>query len=61
MTNQALFSLKDKSKTLKCCLQQFLFVTNRAVDRCILTEILAQILTWMWAAVFSLTQFISLG
>ena len=25
MKNQALFSSKDKSKTLKCCLLQFLF------------------------------------
>ena len=25
MKNQALFSLKDKSKKLKCCLLQFLF------------------------------------
>ena len=25
MKNQALFSSKDKSKKLKCCLQQFLF------------------------------------
>ena len=25
MKNQALFSLKDKSKELKCCLLQFLF------------------------------------
>ena len=25
MKNQALFSLKDKSKQLKCCLLQFLF------------------------------------
>ena len=25
MKNQALFSLKDKSEKLKCCLRQFLF------------------------------------
>ena len=25
MKNQALFSLKDKTKNLKCCLRQFLF------------------------------------
>ena len=25
MKNQALFSMKDKSKKLKCCLLQFLF------------------------------------
>ena len=29
MKNQALFSLKDKSKKLTCCLQQFLFGTLR--------------------------------
>ena len=29
MKNQALFSLKDKSKKLKCRLQQFLFGTFR--------------------------------
>ena len=29
MKNQALFSLKDKSKKLKCCLLQFLFGTLR--------------------------------
>ena len=29
MENQALFSLKDKSKKLKCCLLQFLFGTLR--------------------------------
>ena len=28
MKNQALFSLKDKSKNLKCRLLQFLFVQN---------------------------------
>ena len=27
MKNQALFSLKDKTKKLKCCLLQFLFGT----------------------------------
>ena len=29
MKNQALFSSKDKSKNLKCCLLQFLFVALR--------------------------------
>ena len=29
MKNQALFSLEDKSKKLKCCLLQFLFGTLR--------------------------------
>ena len=29
MKNQALFSLKDKSKKLKCCLLHFLFGTLR--------------------------------
>ena len=29
MKNQALFSSKDKSKELKCCLLQFLFGTLR--------------------------------
>ena len=29
MKNPALFSSKDKSKKLKCCLQQFLFGTLR--------------------------------
>ena len=29
MKNQALFSLKDKSKKLKCCLLQYLFGTLR--------------------------------
>ena len=29
MKNQALFSSKDKSKKLKCCLLQFLFGTLR--------------------------------
>ena len=29
MKNQALFSLKDKSKKLRCCLLQFLFGTLR--------------------------------
>ena len=29
MKNQALLSLKDKSKKLKCCLLQFLFGTLR--------------------------------
>ena len=29
MKNQALFSSKDKSKKLKCCLPQFLFVALR--------------------------------
>ena len=29
MKNQALFSLKDKSKKIKCCLLQFLFGTLR--------------------------------
>ena len=36
MKNQALFSSKDKSKKLKCCLLQFLFgalrVNNRVVS-----------------------------
>ena len=30
MKNQALFSSKDKSKTLKCCLLQYLFGALRA-------------------------------
>ena len=33
MNNQALFSLKDKSKKLKCCLLQFLFGALR-VNKC---------------------------
>ena len=31
MKNQALFSLKDKSKKLKCCLLQFLFGALRVM------------------------------
>ena len=33
MKNQALFSTKDKSKKLKCCLLQFLFGALRVKDR----------------------------
>ena len=33
MKNQALFSLKDKSKKLKCCLLQFVFGALRAKMR----------------------------
>ena len=32
MKNQALFSAKDKSKKLKCCLLQFLLVALRVND-----------------------------
>ena len=32
MKNQALFSLKDKSKKLKCCLLQFLFGALRVKE-----------------------------
>ena len=32
MKSQALFSSKDKSKILKCCLLQFLFGTLRVKD-----------------------------
>ena len=33
MKNQALFSLKDKSKKLKCRLQQFLFGALRVMPK----------------------------
>ena len=33
MKNQALFSLKDKSKKLKCCLLQFLFGAFRVKSK----------------------------
>ena len=36
MKNQALFSSKEKSKTLKCCLLQFLFGALRV--KCIFAE-----------------------
>ena len=32
MKNQALFSSRDKSKKLKCCLLQFLFGTLRVIQ-----------------------------
>ena len=41
MKNQALFSLKDKSKKLKCCLLQFLFgalrvkCTDKKILKCV--------------------------
>ena len=38
MKNQALFSSKDKSKKLKCCLLQFLFGALRVKDRRILSS-----------------------
>ena len=34
MKNQALFSSKDKSKNLKCCLLQFLFGALRVNTGC---------------------------
>ena len=37
MKNQALFSSKDKSKKLKCCLLQFLFGTLRVKTICALS------------------------
>ena len=39
MKNQALFSLKDKSKILKCCLLQFLFGALRIKNTFILEEL----------------------
>ena len=39
MKNRALFSLKDKNKKLKCCLQQFLFSALRVNDNDILEHI----------------------
>ena len=33
MKNQALFSSKDKSKKLKCCLLQFVFGTLRVIGK----------------------------
>ena len=33
MKNQAFFSLKDKSKKLKCCLLQFLFGALRVKNK----------------------------
>ena len=32
MKNQALFSLKDKSEKIKCCLLQFLFWALRVIN-----------------------------
>ena len=44
MKNQTLFSLKDKSKKLKCCLLQFLFGALRVVASQII--ILGAIFVW---------------
>ena len=40
---QALFSSKDKSKRLKCCLLQFLFGALRAVNSCVTDAILRKL------------------
>ena len=39
MKNQALFSLKDKSKKLKCCLLQFLFGALRVNSTVLLDSV----------------------
>ena len=49
MKNQALFSSKDKSKKLKCCLLQFLFdalrVTNLFIELMAITTFYRQTVT----------------
>ena len=45
MKNQVLFSLKDKSKKLKCCLLQFLFGTLRVKKRALHTLLLITFVT----------------
>ena len=53
MKNQALFSLKDKSKKLKSCLLQFLFGTLRVKRFFYKPNIFGKLHVWVHLYVFS--------